>query len=996
MLLVRFEESNGLDRLIAIYRQFFDFAQQSDRSHSADLASPVDPTETESKLRTLQAFGGMRIALDLLEKVASRKLPELNPSYRSELHRSEPNSSTDASESIDLPAYTVRARAAIFDVIRDTWSSPICRSAPPNVVRSVFRTLTSILAADFETAESGVSSLPSMLPRERGRVMVSEDRIRQLVDMGFSRGDVVQALRRYGNNTAAATDFLISQPHLHQSAATRDNTNQQDETNASGTATPAAADAEMTEVAASSESIDPLSDEKAAEDKAEKAKADAKALKQKLDDGRASLKATFFETAVQLLSVHDPMIFDVRDASRTLENDSPIDTPQLSLIPLLLKSLSGLPTSEDTALTAQLRLLALLTSDLAFRQRVRSRLESIMDVLKPLLQAGEQASSEDKAPPPWSAPLLLCVESLLSVSEAPRDQAVDSYLDEAAKLDTSTIAQGPKLDAARSISLDMAMKLLGLKTASEDQLSAALRMIVFLTRQPILAEQFCQRDGLSLLISPSAKISGENSQEFVALILRHLVESPSTLKTIMEASMQDFFSRQRGRNSDVHTFVHGMKHAALRDPAVFVEVARDACKLQNTSASALSVIAASSPIIASASASTYEALSQQQQTSETAEVASKTEDMQIDDVATAAATPSSTVVDDVLKHLMSQLLSMPASLSIPNKPADQSDGAMLQACSAHGEANIKELGYCRFLMACIAELAYSYLSCKMSFEALSSHKLTVNGTTTQAAFLPFLLHEIIPLGALMQDKLPAAVKPLRLSEWAALVITAICSETSGKLVEGSTEASNYATVRRGVLDAIAKAIKEVLASSEPTSQRYARLGALSDLCYRLLAPPSSANQQRRSRFSEDMYEQMAHLMVEKNFASLFTSALAEADLNFPAVKSLINKIMRPLQMLSKAVKRVGSKAEIKQLGAVEADLSAESGIEDNADAMSDPSAPSEADDAMEGGRQEENGGSPDLYRSSALGMYEGELEGANAEDSEAYDDEDGMEVDEWV
>jgi E3 ubiquitin-protein ligase HUWE1 len=113
-------------------------------------------------------------------------------------------------------------------------------------------------------------------------------------------------------------------------------------------------------------------------------------------------------------------------------------------------------------------------------------------------------------------------------------------------------------------------------------------------------------------------------------------------------------------------------------------------------------------------------------------------------------------------------------------------------------------------------------------------------------------------------------------------------------------------------------------------------------------------------------------MLEKNFVSTLTSALADVDLNYPSINLLVNQILKPTELLTKVVSKVGRNDKKMNLPLADDDSFSE-----------DPS--DEDEDEEMGDLREET---PDFYRNSALGMYEGELEEAGHEDEFMDEDED--------
>ena len=279
-----------------------------------------------------------------------------------------------------------------------------------------------------------------------------------------------------------------------------------------------------------------------------------------------------------------------------------------------------------------------------------------------------------------------------------------------------------------------------------------------------------------------------------------------------------------------------------------------------------------------------------------------------------------------------------------------------------------------FGLSTLSELLSSYSVCKTSFLTFSTRRpkdkdsTAVTTPKSRSSFLYFLLNDLIPAGTVVPATDAESRRRATLSMWASLVIISLCCDPDAASPTKDS-AHEIAQVRKGALDAIARAFKEATASSEPTDVRYGRLFALSDLCYRLL---TSRAYPGLAKPRDDTSMQLAKLMLEKNFAVILTNALADVDLNFPSVNNLINGILRPLEQLTKVVTKVGRAKTANQASVPDDDES------------TDGSSMDEDEDVDS---EEETEQAPNLYRNSALGVYEGELEPGH----EAYNSDSGEE-----
>ncbi|KAI8461566.1 hypothetical protein BY996DRAFT_6408524 [Phakopsora pachyrhizi] len=143
--------------------------------------------------------------------------------------------------------------------------------------------------------------------------------------------------------------------------------------------------------------------------------------------------------------------------------------------------------------------------------------------------------------------------------------------------------------------------------------------------------------------------------------------------------------------------------------------------------------------------------------------------------------------------------------------------------------------------------------------------------------------------------------------------------------------------------------QDAIILEEPVDARYRRLYALSDLNFRLLTAVPFA--QRLSANPSDVPMQIAKIMLEKNFVAMLTNALADVELNFPSVQLLLNSILWPLEHITKVVTKIGRASTDQKTG----------------DSIGGAASVSSAGDEEMAAEDEDT---PDLYRNSALGLYE--------------------------
>lgn len=165
----------------------------------------------------------------------------------------------------------------------------------------------------------------------------------------------------------------------------------------------------------------------------------------------------------------------------------------------------------------------------------------------------------------------------------------------------------------------------------------------------------------------------------------------------------------------------------------------------------------------------------------------------------------------------------------------------------------------------------------------------------RTAMLQFIIHDLLCCTTLAEQAPPVKAetkKAMSLANCAMSVLVALCSDVSSG-IELKDVSQDLISVRKVVLDAISKAIRDTISSADHIDVRYGRLHSLSDLCYRLLTARASV----APKGHDDGTLHIAKIMLEKNFAVTLTNALAEIDLNYPDVKLVVTDILKPLEHL---------------------------------------------------------------------------------------------------
>ena len=566
--------------------------------------------------------------------------------------------------------------------------------------------------------------------------------------------------------------------------------------------------------------------------------------------------------------------------------------------------------------------------------------------------------------PKWLASHLLVTEALLLLGEEPRSVALPK---EDEPVPQEQLNVGPSHQEARSRIFEFCMRLISMHGLPRDELLAALRLFVLLTRDHAVAVEFVKRDGIPLLFrllkSPSTLAEANSTHPYIAAILRHVIEDPATVQHIMRLEIKSFFSHPRTRAVEIGLFVRSCSAMALRDSATFIQITTDMCKLSSPYNTVKNISLKADP------KPTELPLSKDDPT-----------DMQIDSPVSTRATATSESLESLVHFLIAELIKSVKTDHVDAATGTTPKGPELSPEITHVSADppnanqtvssstIVDPAYPCFVMQCLTELLFSYDSCKVAFLSYSPKKRTQtpakdSATKHRTAALQFLISELMSFGTINPAPPPEAKQQIMPCNWAMSVVVALCVDTAPTEIKDVPH--ERASVRKFVLEAINRAIKDL--PSEAGEARYSRLLALADLCYRLLTVRFNSGTRKSN---DDSPTHISKVMLEKNFVATLTNALADVDPNFPNIRGVVTGILRPLEYLfviffglvANADRELfRTKIAIKM--SRPSDKHKETPPEEPENNDSDLS---EEDDDTDDVDAEET---PDLYRNSSLGMY---------------------------
>ncbi|WVQ94835.1 hypothetical protein IAU59_001918 [Kwoniella sp. CBS 9459] len=862
-LFLSFIQQGGLDSLLSVCRHII-----------------------ASKGNTPVATSGVKLVLLLLGSLASpRSLVEAPETHALEQRPQNPL------KAVDL---FVKIRLAIIPLAFEIWQADWLLECPLPVIRLAVKCFAVLMQGKSEEPPSLSAPAPApgppLTPTVRAPPITADPaRVDQLVDMGFPRGAAERALVRARNNITAATDLILSMPHVFQEAEPAPRSQSEAAPQAPQGTQEGQQPEEQQE--AQQEGHQPIvpdapSDNQPSEgpveapQQAEAAQpepvaepevpaTDPTADREALGKLREEYRQTMSARALALLDHAENLVFDVLPCLPSGSEGTAV------LLDHLLVAARPCDASKPEVLSARLRLVSL-------------HLRSSEELLEPeQLEKAASLFNEvplDEARPKWVSSLFLFGETIFMSSFTVTKVKIG---DDAVEVSVPS----PYLTDATASLTSACYRLIALEDVTRDELVAALRLLVILSRyQAPDAEQ------LLTLLKPfktkSDKLAGTHS--LLLLVLRHVFEDRAVLTESMRREVRHWFTRSKV--VDINHFVRQLRQAALRDPTCFAQVVEEECALVDpTPPQSVYHIRNKEPV----------------------------KEKEKDTTTSSPADPFQVQPGDkrhpLIDHLVLEL------------------GQAVRA-SLEKEEDEDSHTYAGLLMSVLCELLGSYTITKKAF--LASVREQGLGFKTKGN--PSLITDLVCCVSLSPDvtgipSFDKGSKPARrlaISSWSSSLILALCADTTPNTAKDVSE--DMITIRKTIIDAISRSVRDAASTSDlPT--RYGRLWALGEVIYRLLTSrPVGPRQPNESTLH------VAKLMLEKNYVSLLTNALGEIDLNYPDVKNVLVTLLRALDHLSKlSVKYGKTKTEAKTSAPNDDSSSSSSDTEPDSDIdmIEDDSAP---------------------------------------------------------
>lgn len=430
----------------------------------------------------------------------------------------------------------------------------------------------------------------------------------------------------------------------------------------------------------------------------------------------------------------------------------------------------------------------------------------------------------------------------------------------------------------------------------------------------------------------------------VILVIRTCHETREILADVMSAEITRQFRRHNAAKFDLRHFLDEVTFLAARNTEVFLETAAKMIRIDNYSGKTLLPL------------KVY--LIEDKKS-----VSSETEDVEMKD----AGEQNYNV--GLIHHLFRELMRVSKKDWVSTPEEEESKTELDDKRKKKKEDDLsfeyliknKNFRYICFLLQSMCELLGSYTQAKLEFITFSKKHSTKQKNKPRLTSLNFFIHQLLPAQLLILLKGPEFQRREAISSLAKLTLLALVSTTVARndaVPDCSKENPDMAIVRKLVMDNILRILRDTISESSHRAKSYSKVFDTLDLCYCFLSskfrelcyPLLSRNATKSDLFY------LSSAMIDAHLPHQITAILAGFDLNFPKVNKVINV----------GLKTISNLAKLKLA---------------HADLFESPLADKEDEDIED---IEDKDETPDLFRNSALGMYDNDLD---SEEEEFYQDQ---------
>ena len=765
-------------------------------------------------------------------------------------------------EYFDSHMFLVRMRTLILKSVLDIYHHENFTKLTPSICNLVLKCIITVYSAAGEKPrdvatiirnatldglQASIFSLATAAPRP----VADPNKITILVDMGFPESAARTALENCSNNVSRAADYLLNHPGVVATARDSAESGQSnlaaevfegenDEDDESGESENDSFSEDEEDDDSQEGSVSGV-EENVAEGEATVAKARDETIST-LNQLRETSAPNLVPRALQILSqVNDSVILIIKELLSFVAKDTIISSVVEPLF-VLIKGDSGQMVSSITLFSMLLMDPAIQTSILKSPAFDTNWFFSLLG----------KANKVEK----WISPLLLVFEAILTI----KDEESEPLAIENGKPITVKKRQKESrvsLDSMLVLNSEL-IRVLGFNDIDTISLTSILRILVIITQKHEVAETFMENGGIKLLFQPELIARFPFQHAIVMMILRHICESPATLKILMGSEINYFLSYPRSRSIEISNFIKGTTFIMLRDLETFKEILVDCADLADFNPGSLHYLAI------------------------------KSEENQENTITDG---PLESVASAKLVEYLAVEIFQTKSTPVPVEPSDKAKLHLARTAQ----------------LQCLSELIVVFPRCKIDLIAFTNKKNSKSGqvkATPKNSFLNFLLTEILPKESAVYSGASEVSKySLKESSWTMGLITSLCTireKHINKKYYGELQ-----LVQSCVLDSIHRNLKDTVSSEDI---RLSNLEAYADLCTRILIVQQQINTREKMN-DKTAYFHLAKLMIDKGFAELFTTAIGKLDTAAPGTKNIVKILLKPINCLTKAAIGLGREVD---------------------------------------------------------------------------------------
>lgn len=767
--------------------------------------------------------------------------------------------SRTAKPRFEAHSFLIRIRYDSLKALNDIWCHQKFTSLPVRVIDSICLIMLHIFKKEGEAIriEAAAVSIRPVIPPQR--LVADPLLVDYLVDMGFERTVATNVLVQTRNDVMMAADYILTNPAASFMPAQILASPSIDASGEASTAT-TATQVVPENTPCSSTALDDS--------------APASAITSVPDIDHLELLNNLRQEIAQkgglLLSnidLWDPtLVFSFRDIlCRICQADIRAHFSEL-IKSIRANILEDKSLGSSRSIAVRLHLLTLIMTDEAVSASKKLEFNEIPELVLILFDALRK--SQENVIVPWLGSLFWLLETMLvSICE----------IRETAKTWTGTIEPAESVSEFASAVPDSEefvkdiIAVINHGNLTVDTFHSALRGLALLTRTYEIAKVFVDNGGMQCLFENSSNIAGFRAHHpLVMLCLRHALESPIYLKQAMEEEIGS------ATYKDLSLYLKAKSFACLRDPDIWTTVMVEKFFIAK-----------------------YDLVRQNF-------MITRRDTALVDIPATSADRFGEEHLSEVgkpIQYLVSKLLEQ-------KTVNDVSIQLHIQRC---------------FILQCLSEVAatnstakFDIMHCTQTYRKNSKNTPRKDKDCISKGknlLLWHLLNDVIPGIMKIDVGIPDAPKSqdeiMRDAEssWAACLICALCVGNEitkeDESYANETGAVSLFSIRSIVIELLGKNIKEAWTAQGPVEMKFGKIIALCELTYRLL------NKRTLAKISNEIVTlQIARIMIDKGFVSLFTTILGHLDPTNPGFKKLVDFILKPLDSLTKAAIAISASKSI--------------------------------------------------------------------------------------